>query len=295
MSFAKNKKDMNYYHICTKGTKDRVLFKDNDDYISAMNYVAISCIEHDITLLAFCIMSNHLHFIVWSDFTNAKKFIISIKRRCSLKHWHKYNEQKIFSGRKHPVSIIEICDMDYLKSAIAYVLRNPFKGFGELIWKYPWSSFDAYFNGIAVHENYKNDLKDNSRRANARILHSNFQAKETTLSVGNLGFIPPKEYVAYKRVESIFVSPKAMMYFLNKDIDNEMELELTSKRNKLVMNDNKILNMLPSILEVNYGVQSIDALDIRQRLAIAGILQKRFNSSTKQIARLLQIDINSLI
>ena len=92
MSFAKNKKDMNYYHICTKGTKDRVLFKDNDDYISAMNYVAISCIEHDITLLAFCIMSNHLHFIVWSDYTNAKKFIISIKRRCSLKHWHKYNE-----------------------------------------------------------------------------------------------------------------------------------------------------------------------------------------------------------
>lgn len=281
---------MNYYHICTEGTKDRILFKDNDDYISAMNYIAISCIEHNIALLAFCVMSNHLHFIVLSEYVEAKKFIISVKRRCSLKHWHKYSEQQIFSGRKHPISIIEISDMDYLKYAIAYVLRNPYKNIGELIWKYPWSSFDAYFNGIIVRENYKNNLTDNSRRVNAKILHSNFKVKGKPFSIGNLGFIPPKEYVEYKRVESIFVSPKSMMYFLNKDNDHEIEIELTSRRNKIIVNDNKILSMLPAILQSNYGVESLDALDIKKKLSMVSILKKRFNSSSKQIARILQID-----
>lgn len=289
------KKAMNYYHICTEGTKDRVLFRDNDDYISTMNYIAITCLEHNIILLAFCIMSNHLHFIVLSEYVAAKRFIISVKRRCSLKHWHKYNEHHLFSKDKHPVSIIEINDVDYLKSAIAYVLRNPYKGMGELIWNYPWSSIDAYFNGSMIKPIFKNNLHDNSIRRNTRLLHSNYRIGIPSITIGNHGFIPPKEYVAYQRVESIYATSKAMMYFLNKDNDNEMDIKLTSKRNRMTMSDSKILGMLPSILNANYGVKSLDELDIRQRLAMVGILQRMFNSSPKQIARILQISPQILI
>ena len=139
---------MNYYHICTEGVKDNVLFKCSEDYVCAMNYVAITCIEQDIRLLAFCIMSNHFHFVVRTEFSKAKKFIISVKRRYSLNHWHKYGGHKLLAGRKHPIRIKEIQDTDYLKSAIAYVLRNPLSSFGELFWVYPWSSLGAYFNGM---------------------------------------------------------------------------------------------------------------------------------------------------
>ena len=85
------------------------------------------------------------------------------------------------------------------------------------------------------------------------------------------------------------------MYFLSKDNDNEMDIKLTSKRNRMTMSDSKILGMLPSILNANYGVKSLDELDIRQRLAMVGILQRMFNSSPKQIARILQISPQILI
>ena len=63
---------MNYYHICTEGSKDSIIFRDDEDYIAAMNYIAISCVERPMNLLAFSVMSNHLHFILQSDYMTAK-------------------------------------------------------------------------------------------------------------------------------------------------------------------------------------------------------------------------------
>lgn len=280
---------MNYYHICTEGINDNVIFRDNDDYIAAMNHVAITSIEQKITLLAFCLMSNHLHFIVWSDYMMAKKFIISVKRRYSLRHWHKYKEPGIFAGSRQPICIKEITDMDYLKSAIAYVLRNPFNSFGELIWNYPWSSLNAYFNGSFTGM-VETQLKGNSRRKNAKILHSTYKVTDIPISINHAGFIPQKEYINYKKVESLFVTPKSMSYFLNKDRDKEMEIELTSLSKKITTNDNAILKVLPDILMENFGVDSIDSIDLKQQYTLIGILHKRFNSSAKQIGRILRLD-----
>ena len=283
------KKIMNYYHICTEGAKDNVVFRDNEDYIAAMNYIAITCCERKVTLLAFCIMSNHFHFIVRSEFAEAQKFIISIKRRCSLKYWKKYSETRVLSGSRHPINIKEISDVEYLKSAIAYVLRNPLKNMGELAWAYPWCSVSAYFNGILVHAP-ADMLKDNSRRKNMKVLHSHFNAKGTALSVNRYGYIPPVEYVANNIVESIFVTPKSLLYFMNKDVDAEMDIEFTSLKRKMVTSDTRILNLLPSLLLDNFGVGAVDALSVKQKYSLMRILRQNFNSSPKQIARILRIN-----
>lgn len=286
---------MNYYHICTEGSKENVLFREEDDYISAMNYIAITCIEHKMNLLAFCVMSNHFHFIVRSEFFAAKKFMISIKRRCSMKHWFKYGENKLLDRAQHPICIKEITDMDYLKSAIAYVLRNPFSATGELMWTYPWSSIGTYFNEMKSGSDSK-PLINNSKRQNARILHSKFTIKDSLICTCAGGYIDPKKYVAYQQVESIFVTPKSLFYFLNKDKDKdkEMEIGLTSLNKKFVISDNKILNVLPSIIYNNFGVSELDVLDMKQRLSLIGKLKQMFNSSDKQIGRILQINPDML-
>lgn len=275
---------MNYYHICTEGSKDSIIFRDDEDYIAAMNYIAISCVERPMNLLAFSVMSNHLHFILQSDYMTAKKFIAIVKRRCSLRLGKRYGEKCVFSTKQHPNSIIEITNNEYLKSSIAYVLRNPLKHIGSFIWAYPWSSLEAYFNGKIYSESR---LTDNSKRKNSRILHSHFEASKTSLTMNYSGYIPPKEFVDFKQVESIFKTPRAMLYSLNKDKDTEFEISMSSR--KYVVSDSEILKKLPNILQNNFGVVSIDLLQIEQRLSLVEILRKSFNSSTKQIARILRI------
>ncbi len=275
---------MDYYHICTKGRNDNIIFRDDEDYVAAMNYIAISCVERKMNLLAFCVMSNHLHFVIQSDYLTAKKFIAIVKRRCSLRLGKRYGEKCIFSTKRHPNSIIKISDAEYLKSAIAYVLRNPLKHVGLFIWAYPWSSIEAYFNGKLYSET---QLNDNSKRKNSKLLHSHFEAANTSLTINHAGYIPPKGFVDFKQVESIFKTPRAMLYSLNKDRDAELEISMSSW--KSVISDSEILTKLPDILRNNFGVTSIDMLQIEQRLSLVETLRKLFHSSPKQIARILRI------
>lgn len=85
---------MNIYHIYTKGMERGVIFRDDEDYVTAMNYVAIGIQSTSLKLLTFCLMSNHVHFIIHGKIDIIQKFIISFKIRVSLWIRHKYGEAR---------------------------------------------------------------------------------------------------------------------------------------------------------------------------------------------------------
>ena len=53
--------EKSYWHICTDGLAREIIFKDVKDYIFGMNGVPALSLSYDITVLAFCLMSNHVH------------------------------------------------------------------------------------------------------------------------------------------------------------------------------------------------------------------------------------------
>ena len=110
------------------------------------------------------------------------------------------------------------------------------------------------------------------------------------MNINHSGYIPPKRYVDYKTVESIFVTPKSLLYYLNKNRDMEMEIEFTSLSKKISMGDNEILDLLPTIITDNFGVDSISLLSLKQKIDLAKVLQTKFYSSPKQIARVLNLN-----
>ena len=55
---------MGYFHVYTKGLEDRLIFRDREDFIAGMNLVAVVCFSVEVRLLAFVLMSNHVHFVV---------------------------------------------------------------------------------------------------------------------------------------------------------------------------------------------------------------------------------------
>ena len=75
---------MKFYHIYTKGLEDKVIFREIQDYIVGMNYVAIAQYKTKITILAFVLMSNHFHFAVQASEEDAIAFINLYKRLISV-------------------------------------------------------------------------------------------------------------------------------------------------------------------------------------------------------------------
>ena len=54
-----------YYHFCTNGLLKNIIFSSNEDYIYGMNAIANCKIQYiDVKILAFCLMNNHVHFIL---------------------------------------------------------------------------------------------------------------------------------------------------------------------------------------------------------------------------------------
>lgn len=60
-----------YYHICTEGLGNDLIFRTDKDYIRGMNAIGILAYRHGISILAFCLMDNHVnklslkHAFIW--------------------------------------------------------------------------------------------------------------------------------------------------------------------------------------------------------------------------------------
>ena len=74
---------MNYYHVYTKGLEDYVIFQEREDYVVGMNYVAVAAFRSGVSILAFVLMSNHFHFVVYANRSDAVRFICLYKQLIS--------------------------------------------------------------------------------------------------------------------------------------------------------------------------------------------------------------------
>ena len=71
---------MGFYFITTEHLDDRLWFKDDEDYKVGMNYVAVVSYKSGVIVVAFILMSNHVHFLIYcrnrkeaEDFINEYK------------------------------------------------------------------------------------------------------------------------------------------------------------------------------------------------------------------------------
>ena len=67
----------------TKGLEDRLIFRDKKDFITGMNLVAVVCFSVDVRLLAFVLMSNHVHFVIKGSRKEVERFICLYKMTIS--------------------------------------------------------------------------------------------------------------------------------------------------------------------------------------------------------------------
>lgn len=276
-----------YYLLSTEHLEDGLWFRDDRDFLVAMNHVAIeaSRFSGTVTVLAFVLMSNHVHFVLFGKREDVIDFIIFFKRRFSHYLSSRYGKGKYL--KNNDLDVKEVTwDDDGLERVIAYVQMNPVAArICSHPTQYPWGSGSAFFNSKKI---IGKRLGDISARTKAKILHSFCPDLPAEWRVGEDGYILLEEYLDVKTVENLFRTPTRMNYFYSgsSKARKRMESEFVDLP---AFRDQTILHALPDMCRSLFQKESFESLSREEKKELILQLRYRFSADITQIARVCGI------
>ena len=271
---------MPYYFISTDHFDDRDWFRDDEDFRTGMNQVAVADNDADVSILAFVLMSNHVHFVVSADNAEtARKLMDRYKQLYSYYIYQKYRTPEFL--RRNPIHIREVFPAnESFERAVAYTLMNPVAArLCAMPGAWRWGSGNCYFNDSLPRGAPLSTL---SQRKCIRLCHSK-RKLNPGLTFSEDGVILPQSYISIETVEAIFRSIKRFQYFLNSSSAAKNRAEQTSS---LYFRDQTIQAAVP---EMKARICGEEEPQVEHWARMARELRRRFNSDHKQIARVLGI------
>ncbi|MDO7785874.1 REP-associated tyrosine transposase [Desulforamulus aquiferis] len=141
--YARERSETGIYHIMMRGIDKRDIFIKDDDYEKFLHYIEKAKEKSGITLLAYCLMTNHLHLLIKEGKEQIGDSIKRISVGYAQYHNRKYGRTgHLFQNRynSEPVN-----DEKYLLTVLRYIHQNPIKaGIVKVIGDYKWSSYLDY-------------------------------------------------------------------------------------------------------------------------------------------------------
>ena len=212
------------YLLTTAHLEDGLWFRDEEDFKVAMNYLAIqaACCP-EVIVLAFILMSNHVHLVLRGRRKDVIDFVNQFKHRYAIYYRKKYGIAEFL--RRNGLDVKLIPDEDEaVERAVAYVQMNCVAAnICAFCNQYPWGTGSLFF------QQEKADgvpLASLSARARKRMLHSNQDTPPGQWLIGKEGYILPQNYVDVAFIEQLYRTPKRMNYFLSTSSKARKKLEM---------------------------------------------------------------------
>ena len=279
-----------YFHICTDGRKLPWMFQDDDDFISGINRIGLCYLKTGVIIIAYVLMDNHVHFVLYGTMLQCKQFINTYKRLTGIWILNKYGIGDYL--RLLPTEIIRIENEGSLLNTIAYLDRNPLMaGYKYMHGEYPWGSSRYAFKDISTLTLSKDGFKPIStlsRRRQRELLNSKVLFPDEWL-INESGMIHPLSFLNINKLEACYKSPLRYSYFLAKKLEGIVEQELEHSR-KLFIPDKDLRPIVAEIVRSNFGNKTLQQLDVNERLFIAKKLRHNYASTIKQISRMIHLE-----
>lgn len=278
-----------YWLITTDHLEDRLLFKDAEDFRVGMNYVAVQVYKTLVAILAFILMSNHLHFVLYCKKAEAECFVNGYKQAYSRYLQRKYGSREHL--RRNGVDIRSVpLENEALERVLAYVQMNCVAanicGSPQ---DYPWGTGACFFNGptvgmpVPVMHTGARPLGSLSDRDRYRLVHSKMALPEDWLISAD-GYVLPASYVRKDMVENAFGTPRRMNYFLQSSSKAKLRLE-TGEQSLPAFKDQVIVAALPDLCWTLFRKQHVKELADEQLLELMRQIRFRFSANVNQVAR----------
>ncbi|ABR49938.1 protein of unknown function DUF1568 [Alkaliphilus metalliredigens QYMF] len=142
---AREKSQTGIYHVMMRGIDKRNIFIAEDDYDKFLHYIERAKGKSDISLVAYCFMTNHVHLLI----KEGKEEIGNTIRRISVGYAQYHNRKHGRTGHlfQNRYQSEAVNDDNYLLVVLRYIHQNPVKaGIIKTICDYKWSSYADYLN-----------------------------------------------------------------------------------------------------------------------------------------------------
>ena len=301
-----NRPVRNCWHFSSDGNSAFVLFETEGDFKAAMNRLALLALRSRVVILAFCLMDNHVHFILYGLRDDCEAFT---KEFLNLTAHYNSRKHRGGSGTSTiPISHQMIDNEEYLLNAICYDMRNPpVNGLKYTYYDYPWSSGPLYFRSGASWASplWKKGIETwpkELRKFLGVIRADEIGAREQRAMIGSGQWIPehwlicdgmiiPSCYVPVETVEALFKSHRAFNYFAGRGREKEME-EVMGTWSSLNLQDTEMRRHRDEEMRALFHTDKVRSLSLGQRVEIAKVLKRKYMTSVKQIARIVCIPVD---
>ena len=276
------KKDVSIWLVTTDHLEDGLWFLEEEDFKVGMNYVAVLAAGSPVVILAFILMSNHVHFVLIGTEEDAHAFIDELKRRYSQYYQSKYGSRRLLKRNNADVKPIPFED-EAAEKAVAYVQMNSVAANICLQpTQYPWGTGNLFYNATPPKGVRLDSL---SERARFRLLRTRAPLPGHWL-VGEDGYILPSSYVRVDYVERLFRNPKRMDYFLRNSSKAKLRMQ-SGQDSQPSFKDQIILAALPDLCRSLFSKLSFSELSDPQKTEVLRQLRYRFSSNIHQLARVV--------
>lgn len=279
-----------YFHVCTDGRMLPWMFQDESDFIAGVNRIGICCLRTGVKVIAYVLMDNHVHFVLYGTMPECKRFITLYKQLTGTWIHVKYGLNDYL--KQLSANILLLDTEERLLNTIAYIDRNPVvAGYRYLPTEYPWGSARYVFKDSREDEDTK-PLSSMSRRSQ-RILLSTRVAIPAEWRINTMGMLCPDSFLDASVIESYFKTPVRYSYFLAKKLEGVVEQEIETSQ-KTFIPDIELREIVRKMILQDYGKDSVTDLGVHDRLSVARTLRYRYASTVKQISRIVHLDRSAL-
>ncbi|MEG4851052.1 transposase [Microcoleus sp. B5-D4] len=113
----------NYYHVYNRGNNRQLIFFERENYIDFLRQLRNHLIIHGVDIIAYCLMPNHYHLLVYlqtDDFSKLmQSFTLSYAKAINKRY---QRVGSLFQGR---FQAIHVDGEDYLLHLTRYIHLNP--------------------------------------------------------------------------------------------------------------------------------------------------------------------------
>lgn len=134
-----------YYHVYNRGNNYQRIFFERDNYLFFLKQTRYYLIAETVDVLAYCLMPNHYHFLVYlrQDNLSEKMAFLSLSYTKAINKRFK-RCGALFQG---PFQVIHVNQEEYLLNLSRYIHLNPVKaGLVQKAEEWEFSSYQEYVN-----------------------------------------------------------------------------------------------------------------------------------------------------
>ena len=142
-----------YFHIVVKGINGEYIFRKKEYMEKYKNLLKKNLINHQVNILAYCIMNNHAHILLYTEEKSEMSNFMQKTNTSYAKYYNFYEDRDgyVFKGRYYTQ---DISSLKQLYNCLVYIHKNPIKA--NLVTKmedYLFSSYQEFFQNKEIIDN----------------------------------------------------------------------------------------------------------------------------------------------